>query len=143
LSHVAQLLQEDIGRVTEAKPELLLDEIPPEIEIVLIGTLGHSPVIDRLAEAKKLDATDLAGQREMFVLQKIRNPQPGVERALVIAGGDKRGTMYGMLDLRSHRHFTLVLVGGCAGTAAARSNRCTGTPYLGRAGYHLPRYLHQ
>ncbi len=96
---VARLLQADIGRVTDAMPELHMDEVPPAKEMVLIGTLGRSPIIDRLVQEKKFDATELAGKREKFVLQGIRNPIPGVEHALVIAGSDKRGTLYGMLDL--------------------------------------------
>jgi hypothetical protein len=96
---VAQLLQADINRVTSARPELLVDKLSSAKEIILIGTLGHSPIIDRLVQDKQLEVTDLAGKREMFVLQGIQNPLPGVERALVIAGSDKRGTLYGMFDL--------------------------------------------
>ena len=99
---VAQLLQADIARVTGAVPELFIDNFSSAKEIVLIGTLGHSPIIDRLVQDKKLDITDLAGKREMFVLQGIQNPMSGVEHALVIAGSDKRGTLYGMLDLSTH-----------------------------------------
>jgi hypothetical protein len=96
---VAQLLQGDIGRVTGAKPELLTDELPSERKIVLIGTLGRNPLIDRMVEAGTFDAADLEGKREMFVQQEIRRPAPNVDSALVIAGSDKRGTLYGMLDL--------------------------------------------
>jgi hypothetical protein len=98
---IARLLQADLGRVTGAKPELLTDEPPSDGEIVLIGTLGRHPLIDRLAEEGKFKAADLAGRREMFVLEEVRRPTPDVDRALVIAGSDKRGTLYGMLDLSS------------------------------------------
>ncbi|MFC7749712.1 hypothetical protein ACFQWB_07150 [Paenibacillus thermoaerophilus] len=36
---------------------------------VIIGTVGKSAVIDRLIEEGKLDAGDLAGKREAFVIQ--------------------------------------------------------------------------
>jgi hypothetical protein len=98
---VAQMLQADIERVTGAKPDLLMDGAPPAKEWILIGTLGHSPIIDRLVQENKLNVTDLAGKREMFFLQGIRNPIPQVDHALVIAGSDKRGTLFGMLDLSS------------------------------------------
>ncbi len=101
VARVAQLFREDIGRVTGAKPDLLVGETTPMKEAVLIGTLGRSPVIDRLAKEKKFDVTDLAGKRETFVVQGVPNPTPDVEHALVIAGSDKRGTLYGMLDLSS------------------------------------------
>ncbi len=96
---VAQLLQADLGRVTGVRPELFTDQVSPTKEIVLIGTLGHCPVIDQLVQDRKLDVTDLTGKREMFMLQSIQNPMPGLEHALIIAGSDKRGTLYGMLDL--------------------------------------------
>jgi hypothetical protein len=96
---VARLLQADLGRVTGAEPELLVDELSSTKEMLVIGTLGCNPIIDQLVHDKKLDVTDLAGKREKFALQCIRNPMPRVEHALVIAGSDKRGTLYGMFDL--------------------------------------------
>ncbi|MFN2299288.1 MAG: glycosyl hydrolase, partial [Anaerolineales bacterium] len=96
---VAQFLRDDIGRVTGAEPELLMDALPSGREIVLIGTLGRNPLIDRMAYAGAFDAADLEGKRETFVRQEVRSPAPDVDRALVIAGSDKRGTLYGMLDL--------------------------------------------
>jgi hypothetical protein len=96
---VAGLLQADIARVTDAGPSIHMDEIPQTQDAVLIGTIGRSPLIDRLVREEKLDASDLAGKREKFILQVIRNPLPGAASALVIAGSDKRGTIYGMLDL--------------------------------------------
>jgi hypothetical protein len=98
---VANLLQADITRVSGAAPGLFLDDVPPTKEAVLIGTLGSSPLIDRMVREHKWDAAGLAGKREMFVLQTVQNPLPNVERALIIAGSDKRGTLYGMLDLAS------------------------------------------
>jgi hypothetical protein len=96
---IARMLQADIERVTDARPEFCADRIPVAKELVLIGTLGRSPLIDRLVREGIFDASDLAGRREMFILQPVDRPLPGVERALVIAGSDKRGTLYGMLDL--------------------------------------------
>jgi hypothetical protein len=96
---VAGLLRGDLSRVTGAAPLICLDEPAPGTEAVLIGTVGHSPLLDPLIHAGKFDASDLAGKREKFVIQGIRNPMPGVEHALVVAGSDRRGTMYGMLDI--------------------------------------------
>ncbi|WP_230482900.1 glycosyl hydrolase 115 family protein [Sphingomonas sp. Leaf21] len=66
---------------------------------VIAGTLGHSELIDRLVRAGKLDVTGLAGQWEGYVEQIVDNPVPGVDRALVIAGSDRRGTIFGLYDL--------------------------------------------
>jgi hypothetical protein len=43
--------------------------------------------------------TKVKGQWEAFVQQVVENPRPGVARALVIAGADKRGTIFGAYDL--------------------------------------------
>ncbi len=67
--------------------------------VVIAGTLGHSPVIDRLAREGQLDVTGVAGRWEAFVQQVVDNPEPGVAHALVIAGADKRGTIFGLYDL--------------------------------------------
>ncbi len=97
---VARMLQADVARVTGAEPQLATGaEAPQGDAVVLVGTLGHSPLIDGLLASGKLDAADLAGRWEKFVLQSVDNPLPGVDRALVIAGSDKRGTIFGMFDL--------------------------------------------
>lgn len=66
---------------------------------VIIGVVGESPVIDRLIATGKLDATGIAGKWEGFVQQVVDAPMPGVERALVIAGADRRGAIFGPYDL--------------------------------------------
>ena len=92
-------LKADIGRVTNVEPQLLTESVPASKEVVLIGTLGKSPVIDKLVEDNKLNVTDIAGQWETFVIEVVEKPLPEIERALVIAGSDKRGTIYGIYDL--------------------------------------------
>jgi hypothetical protein len=96
---VAKHLQADIGRVTGHEPRLAIGDTPAGRAIVLIGTLGKSPLIDSLVESKKLDVSEIAGKWEAFVAQVVEQPLEGVDRALVIAGSDKRGTIYGMYDL--------------------------------------------
>ncbi|MGE7204159.1 glycosyl hydrolase 115 family protein [Sphingomonas sp. NPDC019816] len=66
---------------------------------VIAGTLGHSRLIDALVRAGKLNVGGLAGQWEGYVEQVVDNPMPGVARALVIAGADRRGTIYGLYDV--------------------------------------------
>ena len=96
---VAKQLQTDINRVTGHEAGLAIGGDPPGREVVLIGTIGKSPLIDKLVENKKLDVSDVAGKWEAFVVQVVEQPLDGVDRALVIAGSDKRGTIYGMYDL--------------------------------------------
>ena len=96
---VTKHLQTDIQRVTKTAPQLLSDEAPTGQAVVLIGTLGKSPLIDQLVKNKKLDVADLAGKWETHIIQVVEKPLPGVAQALVIVGSDKRGTIYGLYSL--------------------------------------------
>ncbi|HEY4612889.1 MAG TPA: glycosyl hydrolase 115 family protein, partial [Bacteroidota bacterium] len=96
---VAKHLQADLKRVTSAEPALITDVAPAAGEVVLVGTIGKNPLIDKLIEQRRLDAAGIAGRWEVFLIQVVEQPLPGVDRALVIAGSDKRGTIYGMYDL--------------------------------------------
>ncbi len=96
---VLKHLQTDIARVTNAPPDISIDKLPASKEIVLIGTLGRSPVIDKLVRDKKLDVNGVSEKCEAFLIQVIEKPLPNVDRALIIAGSDKRGTIFGMYDL--------------------------------------------
>ena len=43
--------------------------------------------------------TGLPGRWEAYVRQTVDHPLPNVDRALVIAGSDKRGTIYGIYEI--------------------------------------------
>ncbi|MGG6314172.1 glycosyl hydrolase 115 family protein, partial [Paenibacillus macerans] len=94
-------LQADVERVSGRKPRLVQDAVPPALSghAVLIGTIGQSTLIDRLIAEGKLDVAGVAGRWEAFVIQTVADPLPGVELALVIAGSDKRGTIFGIYDV--------------------------------------------
>lgn len=94
-----QNLRTDVQSVTGRQPALSTNAVPAGSLPVLIGTLGHSTLIDRLVQTHRLDTTGLAGRWETFVIQIVEQPLPGVRRALVVAGSDKRGTIYGLYDL--------------------------------------------
>jgi hypothetical protein len=91
-------LQNDIDSVTGVKPELFTSE-PASGYVIVIGTLGKSTLIDKLAASKQLDTKDLKDKWESFVISTVKNPKPGVKQCLIIAGSDKRGTIYGIYEL--------------------------------------------
>ena len=66
---------------------------------VIIGTKGKSAAIDRLIKEGKIAAGELNGKREKYLIQTVDNPAPGIGKALVIAGSDKRGTIFGIYEL--------------------------------------------
>jgi len=92
-------LQKDIKSVTQVEPVLSIGEVPAATKMIIIGTIGKSPIIDQMIENGKLDVTDVTGRWETFALQTVENPIDGVESALVIVGSDQRGTIFGIYDL--------------------------------------------
>jgi len=96
---VAGDLAADVERVTHVRPVVSTDSISGARDVVIVGTIGKSPLIDRLVREKKLDVSGVAGQWEASVLQVVRRPFRGVDNALVIAGSDRRGAIYGVYDL--------------------------------------------
>jgi hypothetical protein len=67
--------------------------------VIIVGTVGHSTLIDQLVKSKKIDVSKIKGKWESFVSQVVKNPLPGVSKALVIAGSDNRGSIYGVSKL--------------------------------------------
>ncbi|MGA2908400.1 MAG: glycosyl hydrolase 115 family protein [Terracidiphilus sp.] len=92
-------LSEDVGRVTGHNSSVIKSDAPAADEVVLIGTIGKSPLIDSLIKRHKLDVSGITGHWESAVTMVVEHPMKGVRRALVIAGADKRGTIYGIYDL--------------------------------------------
>ncbi|MEQ4304872.1 glycosyl hydrolase 115 family protein [Plantactinospora sp. B6F1] len=92
-------LRGDVERVTGVRPALHTDRVPGRGEVVLVGTIGKSPLIDGLIAARKLDVRGVAGRWETSVQQIVANPLPGVRRAFVIAGSDQRGTIFGTYEV--------------------------------------------
>ncbi|MBD1432957.1 glycosyl hydrolase 115 family protein [Sphingobacterium sp. DN00404] len=66
---------------------------------IWIGTVGQSTLIDGLIAKGQLPKNEIAGKREKFIITIVEQPAAGIESALVIAGSDKRGTIYGIYEL--------------------------------------------
>ncbi len=94
-------LQADVQRVTGVRPELSFAAIgrPPSAKPIIVGTVGKSALIDSLVASGKLTADDLRNKWESFVISTVAQPLPGVSQALVIAGSDRRGTIYGIYEI--------------------------------------------
>jgi Glycosyl hydrolase family 115/Gylcosyl hydrolase family 115 C-terminal domain/Viral BACON domain len=93
-------LDDDIKQVTGVQPVILHAGTEPRNgDAVIIGTIGKSPLIDDLVLRKKLDVNAITGKWESAVTTIVEHPMPGIRRALVIAGSDKRGTIFAIYDL--------------------------------------------
>ncbi len=95
VSIAAKSLAADFGRVTGTDAAIMPS---PAGKCIIVGTLG-TPIIDSLVKEKRIDGKELKGKREKYLLQVIDNPVDGVGKALVIAGSDRRGAVYGIYEL--------------------------------------------
>lgn len=68
-------------------------------QIIIVGTIEHSPLIKQLAEHHQIDISAVQGKWESALVTVIEDPFPGVQRALVVAGSDARGAAFALFEL--------------------------------------------
>ena len=90
-------LQKDIAQVSGNRPEIL-NISNGDRQTIIIGS-NESPFIKALFKTGKLEKEELNGKKEKYIIRTIDKPLEGIDRALVIAGSDKRGTIYGIYEL--------------------------------------------
>jgi hypothetical protein len=95
----AKDLQHDIALVTGSTPTMVQSSAGAGSRAIIIGTIGKSPLIDQLIRSKKISVASIAEKWESFLIQVVSKPVPGIASALVIAGSDTRGTIYGIYDV--------------------------------------------
>lgn len=104
IHHAARALAEDFGRVTRGKanPFGLVQEGHLEAPAaIIIGCIESCWMIRELQNAGKIETASIRGKWESFITCVVDDPLPGCARALVIAGSDKRGAIFGTYTLSS------------------------------------------
>lgn len=91
----AQFLASDMQMVTGKKPDVNEGLANPGENVVIIGTTDSSKIITDLVKRKKINVDEIKGHWEGFMIQTVSKPFPGVEKALVIVGSDRRGAAFG------------------------------------------------
>lgn len=102
ISRVAASFAGDVKAVSGVMPSVTADPRTLRGDVILFGTIGQNKLIDQLIGGGRLDVQAIAGMRECYVIRLLEQPLPGVERALVIAGSDKRGAAYGIYSVSQH-----------------------------------------
>lgn len=90
VSRAANDLADDIRKVTGTKAEVTIGQIRKGS--IIAGTIGKSRLIDGLIARKKIDVSKIRGQWESYLIDLV-------DDNLVIAGSDKRGTIYGIYEI--------------------------------------------
>ena len=93
IKKTAAIFAGDIEMVTGNRPALTAQNASGNV--IILGTLGHSKLIDKLVTDGKLDVSGIKSGWEQFIIRRLQNPLPGIKQVLVIAGSDRRGAAYG------------------------------------------------
>ena len=88
VSYAANALVKDIRNVSGSQATITSNRKAT----ILVGTIGHSAAIDQLVKQKRINGNLLKGKCEKFIITVVDNQ-------LVIAGSDRRGTIYGIYEL--------------------------------------------
>ena len=89
----AKDLGDDVRKVTGVASQVnTLSTVTLKSPSILVGTIGKSRIIDGLVKQKKIDVKQVRGQWESYLIDVV-------DGHLVIAGSDKRGTIYGIYDI--------------------------------------------
>lgn len=105
--HAARALAEDFGRVTkgDASPFQIIDEnridglrlsTPSSI---IVGSIDSCRLLQDLEKSGQINTDSIRGKWESFITAVVEKPYSGCEKALVIAGSDKRGAIFGAYTL--------------------------------------------
>lgn len=98
---IAEKVAQDLQMVTDRAHEVqtgLPNPAQPE-DAIVAATIGKSTYLEKLAKQGRVDIEKIRGKREVYLFQ-ILEPEKGENhRTLLIAGSDKRGTIYGLFHL--------------------------------------------
>ncbi|WP_029231111.1 glycosyl hydrolase 115 family protein [Butyrivibrio sp. VCB2006] len=111
---IGKTVAEDICLVTDRKPSVSDNfENASSENVIFVATVGKSGLLSKLSKAGRVDLSVIDGKREVFFMkvvdisfdketgeiQACGKDAANSRKILVIAGSDKRGTIYGMFHL--------------------------------------------
>lgn len=98
ISLIAEAFAGDVELVTGKKPAVKTTADGLTSTAIIAGTVNDAN-IKAVVDAGKIDVSDITGKNEVYKIQYVEAPMEGVEKAIVIAGSDKRGTIYGIFHI--------------------------------------------
>ncbi|MCR5508216.1 MAG: glycosyl hydrolase 115 family protein [Lachnospiraceae bacterium] len=107
VKRIADKVRKDLSLVFDVLPQAvtvkqdagLEDAAGQAVYPVIFGTAGKSHLLSELEEKKLISLDGIRGRREVYTFRVVSVPAKGECTALVIAGSDKRGTIYGLFHL--------------------------------------------
>ena len=101
LSLVAESFAGDVSQVLNsgASSPIVTKAEQLKQSAIIVGSIGNNAVIDSLISQGKLDVSGIQGKWETYKIQFVEAPTPGVDKAIVVVGSDKRGAIYGLYHI--------------------------------------------
>ena len=92
---IADKVKEDVKLVVGTAP---IDHTPgtKAENVLLFGTIGKDARLDEMEKRGLIDLSGIRGKWDAYIFQIVDDPYPEIRKALVIAGSNKRGTIYGL-----------------------------------------------
>lgn len=98
VKRVAEKVAEDFTRVCKTKATVT-QTIGKEETVIFAATEGNSALLEEMEREGKICLKDIKNRWEVFQILCVEEPFEGVQKALVVVGSDKRGTIYGLFQL--------------------------------------------
>lgn len=133
-------LAADFGRVGGTASAVAAT--PTGSRIIMAGTID-GPTLKPLIQNKLVDLSELKGKTEQYIITNVANPAPGVDEALVVAGSDRRGAVYGIYEISEQLgvspwyDWADVPVEHCDNVSVARGRYTAGEPAVRYRGIFL------
>jgi len=99
LKLVAKSFAEDINMVTGITPVVEVHTKELNGSVIIAGSIGNNHIIDSLITKGIIDISAIENKRECYKIQIVENPTDEIDKAIVIVGSDKRGTIYGIYHI--------------------------------------------
>lgn len=95
---IAEKVKKDIQLVTGCIPSDYCGQ-EGTCNLVIFGTVGNSKLLDEYERLGLISFEQIVDKREVYGFFVLEHPRDNVEQAIIIAGSDKRGTIYGLFHL--------------------------------------------
>ena len=99
MEELADIFCGDVERVTGVRPKLYRKEMPVQESFVLVATCGCSPILDKMEKNGEAELENIRGKREVYGIFHVTSRECPGKKILLVAGSDKRGTIYGMFHI--------------------------------------------
>ena len=98
---ISKKVAKDVERVFGFFPSASHSTSDVKKDALIFGTVGKSSILEKLESEGKIDLSKIKGKREVYGFFVLDGAESGLANgsSIIIAGSDKRGTIYGLFHL--------------------------------------------